>query len=140
VYSASTLNNLSACWIRIIHLKNHRYHSGYCNFYFRYIAQNPDDVFDYDVHWRPQVALCNPCIVNYDYIVRFENLVEDSNLLMEYLQRNDPEKDKISFRNKTSSHIGISKTLQAISNLEPDLINGLVNIYKDDFTIMGYGI
>ena len=105
---------------------------------FRYLANINQGLYDFDVHWRPQVSLCNPCAINYDYVVRFENLVEDSNTLLEYLQKNDPEKAKMFFKSTTSSRIGSSKTSKAFSSLDSDLIKRLADVYKDDFRIMGY--
>ena len=107
-------------------------------FYCRYVARSAQELYDYDVHWRPQVILCNPCVMNYDFVIRFEKLVEDSNLLLEYLQRDDSEKDKLFFKNKTSARIDSNRTSKAFLKINPDILNGLRSVYKDDFAIMGY--
>ena len=104
----------------------------------RYIAYFEREGFNYDVHWRPQVMLCNPCVLNYDYIIRFERLAEDSNVFLKHIQKNDIRKDKIFFKNATSSVIGISKTSNAFSTLDSALIDNLVEIFEDDFVTMGY--
>ena len=104
----------------------------------RYLTQSKLNVKDFDVHWRPQVTLCNPCLVNYDYIIRFEKLVEDSNVLLEYVQKEDLENEKIFFKNKTSSLIGSNRTSQAFDTLSYDVIEKLRKLYAHDFNVMGY--
>uniref|UniRef100_A0A8C5HAS5 Carbohydrate sulfotransferase n=1 Tax=Gouania willdenowi TaxID=441366 RepID=A0A8C5HAS5_GOUWI len=35
-----------------------------------------------DVHWEQANQLCNPCLINYDFIGKFENMEEESNFLL----------------------------------------------------------
>ena len=92
----------------------------------------------FDVHWRPQVRLCNPCVVNYDFIIRFEHLAKDSNHILEYLQRNDPEEKKVFFNPKRSPVIDRNKTKKAFSSLPNSLFEKLKKIYLDDFQAFNY--
>ena len=91
-----------------------------------------------DVHWRSQVSLCNPCVVTYDFIIRFEHLAEDSNHLLGYLQRNDPEEKKVIFDPKKSLVINRHKTKSAFSSLPEPLLKKLKRLYSDDFRIFNY--
>lgn len=34
-------------------------------------------------HWEPINGLCSPCTVQYDYIAQFDNLVEESNMILQ---------------------------------------------------------
>ena len=105
---------------------------------FRFIvAKNLTD-YKQDVHWRPQVALCNPCVLNYDYVINFDNLAEESNKLLQFLQKNDKEEDKLFFDTKHSAHIDTNRTLDVFSNLPDELVKGLLHIYADDFHVLGY--
>uniref|UniRef100_H2ZI46 Uncharacterized protein n=1 Tax=Ciona savignyi TaxID=51511 RepID=H2ZI46_CIOSA len=42
---------------------------------------------DMDIHWRPQTHMCIPCHVNYTYIIRFDNLVQESNEVLGWIQQ-----------------------------------------------------
>uniref|UniRef100_A0A3B5BCV8 Carbohydrate sulfotransferase n=1 Tax=Stegastes partitus TaxID=144197 RepID=A0A3B5BCV8_9TELE len=35
-----------------------------------------------DIHWEPVSQLCNPCLLRYNFIGRFENLEEEANFLL----------------------------------------------------------
>uniref|UniRef100_A0A3Q1FVN3 Carbohydrate sulfotransferase n=1 Tax=Acanthochromis polyacanthus TaxID=80966 RepID=A0A3Q1FVN3_9TELE len=35
-----------------------------------------------DIHWQPVSQLCNPCLLSYDFIGRFEVMVEEANFLL----------------------------------------------------------
>ena len=89
-----------------------------------------------DVHWRPQVDLCNPCTVNYDYVVSFEDLARDSNRLLRWMQRNDSDEEVLL--NEMSSvvnHTVAQENLKLISDEEKIK---LMMLYKKDFDVLGY--
>ena len=106
--------------------------------FYRYIASKDLHFRKYDVHWRPQVALCNPCAVNYDFVIEFENLAKDSNHLLKYVQRNDPESKKVFFDESIKHLIDKSKALKAFSKLNKQVIHRLSLIYEEDFNIFNY--
>uniref|UniRef100_A0AAR2JM83 Carbohydrate sulfotransferase n=1 Tax=Pygocentrus nattereri TaxID=42514 RepID=A0AAR2JM83_PYGNA len=35
-----------------------------------------------DIHWEPVVQLCSPCLIDYDFIGKFETIEEEANLLL----------------------------------------------------------
>ncbi|KAG8012979.1 Carbohydrate sulfotransferase 8 [Nibea albiflora] len=35
-----------------------------------------------DIHWEPVSQLCNPCLLQYNFIGKFESLQEDANFLL----------------------------------------------------------
>jgi dermatan 4-sulfotransferase 1 len=43
-----------------------------------------------DRHWRPQYELCNPCVVNYDFIGHQETLHPDAEYVLDILRRRTP--------------------------------------------------
>ena len=107
----------------------------------RYILNHKQkrlSVFEYDRHWRPQVALCNPCVMNYNYVIRFEDLAKESNLLLEYLQRNDPDAKKIFFTTDTPNLVDNKQTSTAFSELSKKKIEQLMQIYEKDFITLNY--
>ena len=88
-----------------------------------------------DVHWRPQVDLCNPCAVNYDYVVGFEDLARDSNRLLRWMQRNDGEE---VLMNEMSSAINRTVALENLKLISDDSKIKLRLLYRKDFDVLGY--
>lgn len=37
-----------------------------------------------DIHWEPANQLCNPCLLNYNFIGKFENMEEESTFLLRW--------------------------------------------------------
>ncbi|KAL7885562.1 hypothetical protein AOLI_G00058570 [Acnodon oligacanthus] len=35
-----------------------------------------------DIHWEPVVQLCSPCLIDYDFIGKFETIEEEANMLL----------------------------------------------------------
>ena len=88
---------------------------------------------DLDVHWRPMTSLCLPCSIDYQFIGHFETLGSDVDFLMR----------KVGFSLKSSGQPIIPTTTplqikQAMEQLSPILVNGLLRLYKDDFKLFGY--
>merc|ERR1719369_2275238 len=72
-----------------------------------------------DVHWRPQTDLCSPCVLNYDYVVEFDNLVQDSNHLLNFVQRNDPEAKKVYFEDGGSQvNAGLTQNMMKTFSID----------------------
>ena len=84
------------------------------------------------------MSLCNPCVITYDFIVRFDHLAEDSNRLLRYLQRNDPEEKKVFFDSDRLPVIDRNLTKIAFSSLPQLLIKRLESVYSEDFQILNY--
>jgi len=91
-----------------------------------------------DVHWRPQVSLCNPCAVNYDYVINFDDLAKDSNRLLEFVQRNEPEQNQIRFDNSTSPVVTNDKAMNLFRNLSQEVLSYIKKIYSGDFSTFGF--
>lgn len=52
----------------------------------------------YNEHWEPINGLCSPCTIDYDYIIHFENLVDESNEVLRRLHADGikfPEEDVV---------------------------------------------
>ena len=88
-----------------------------------------------DVHWRNQVDLCSPCVINYDYIVDFNHLHEDSNRLLEYLQQGD--NDKVFFENGKSL-ITSNRTYEKLHSLPKERRSKLLEIYQRDLDVFNF--
>jgi len=90
-----------------------------------------------DIHWRNMVDLCFPCQINYDYVIDFNNLAEDSNNLLKYLQKKEPEKERI-FINERKTEVVKSSAFSTINKLPNKTVFKIKQLFKDDFYIFGY--
>ena len=106
--------------------------------FYRYITSKDNSFYNSNIHWRPQVALCNPCAVNYDFVIDFENLAQDSNHLLKYIQRNDPEFKKVFFDESTKNVINENDTLLEFSKLDKEVVRKLMEMCNENFKIFNY--
>jgi len=73
-------------------------------------------------------------------MLRFETIIEDSDYLLRYLQRNDPEESHITFEHSRSIRSDVNKTASVFKNVNKKTIEKLTQIYWNDFKIMGHDI
>ncbi|CAL4122498.1 unnamed protein product, partial [Meganyctiphanes norvegica] len=88
-------------------------------------------------HWRPFHMHCSPCHIEYDFVLRFENLYNESHDFIEYLNRTSeiqPRWDNPTGGGQTTSEIACSY----FNQLTVEIINNLVNKYKKDFALFEY--
>ena len=99
-----------------------------------------------DIHWQSQVSLCNPCLVNYDYVIDFDDLARQSNRLLRFVQNGEggseaATREKIFFdeeiRRLSSRErfVRTQKHLDEISKLD---IYKLYLLYEQDFEVFSY--
>ena len=111
--------------------------------YFRFLIKTYKDggLENSDIHWRPQVLLCHPCRFQYSYVIRFENLVVESNRLLDYVQTHNmltKLSEKIKFPEKKTVATTNSVTTDTMQLISEDLVEELREIYADDFRFYGY--
>ena len=83
--------------------------------------------------------LCNPCAINYDYVVEFNNLAFEGNRLLYYLQRKDPVGSRVSFKtDREPARINKDKTKLVFQDIDDSLIREIKDIYHEDFVILNY--
>ena len=93
--------------------------------------------FRHDPHWRPIWYHCNICAVQYDLIIKVEELnVEEPALLnilnLTYL--------KIINGNQNSAHMSAEEIASLyFQQLNSEEIQSLYKIYENDFKLFGYG-
>lgn len=92
-----------------------------------------------DMHWTPYTTFCTPCKFNFDVILKFETLDEDQKFLIQLAHLQDIVKPEWKNSGK-----GTTATVHIISNLYARLnrrqLDGLYDLYKDDFRLFGYSI
>lgn len=102
------------------------------------LSMNYNQKRSWNEHWEPMHSLCNPCAVRYDFIGRFENLVEESNLILDEI---NPEG---GLRYPESKYIPVANTkdkLQKYYNQLPfTLIQKIRTVYGPDMLLFNYSI
>ena len=91
----------------------------------------------FDEHWKPQTLLCDICHTRFDFIGKYETLVEDSRIILKDLKVSNkyqfPE-NRTDFYKSRSSEI----YQQYMRTVPRENIKKLYEIYKDDFDAFSY--
>ena len=97
-----------------------------------------EDINKLDHHWKPVSRICKPCAVRYDVIIDHDNFVEESQMLVDYLQMNKPTNHPLYF--KPYPRISTrDKCNKYFTRLSKGLRQKLYKLYRDDFLLFGYG-
>ncbi|XP_048483818.1 carbohydrate sulfotransferase 11 isoform X2 [Plutella xylostella] len=91
-----------------------------------------------DMHWTPYTGFCTPCKFYFDVILKFETLDEDQRFLIQLARLQDvvkPEWRNSGKGTKTSNTIN-----HLYSRITRPQLNGLYNLYKNDFQLFNYSI
>ncbi|KAK9305441.1 hypothetical protein QLX08_003563 [Tetragonisca angustula] len=87
-------------------------------------------------HWKPIYELCQPCLVNYNLVSKYESLVEDAT---EVLERMGVE--SVSFPTKPANSEPTAKKLDKYySTLTYKQLRKLVDLYKLDLRLFDYSL
>ena len=81
-----------------------------------------------------------PCIINYTFIAKFENLAAESERLLKYFQRNrDPHSEKIHFPEKLSRFNITEQVVRDMwKQIPEEKIERIRKLYQDDFLFYNY--
>jgi chondroitin 4-sulfotransferase 11 len=87
-----------------------------------------------DIHWRPYYQICHPCLMQYDFIGKYETLDEDVNFVLQELG----VKHLINFpeRPNTPKTGNVFKSI--ISNISSEQIHNLWKLYSVDYSMFDY--
>ena len=86
-----------------------------------------------DHHWRQFDQICHPCLVKYDFIGKLENLSEEGPSLL----RMAGLSDKVAFP-PIHQHTSGDEVLKYYSQIPPDDIKKIGELYVSDFAMFGY--
>ena len=87
----------------------------------------------YDRHWKPFYQMCNPCGINYDYIVKMETIKDDSYFLMPLLWNSS-----VSFPDRNRAENKVSFGSASISDIPVYLQKNIVDTYDIDMKMFDY--
>lgn len=91
-------------------------------------------------HWARYMDLCNPCIVDYDFIGHYENIDEEAEMVLHAAQLDDV----IHFPTRSSTNYSKAKTSNRVhemfGQLPVELRNKVKEVYAIDFELFGYNV
>ena len=90
----------------------------------------------FDEHWRPMYQLAYPCIINYDFIGKFETLHDDITYVLQKAYGLDPVDDS-PFKH-TSKKTDKSVVASFFKDVPASDIEKLKEIYALDFQLFNY--
>ncbi len=92
-------------------------------------------------HWMTYMDLCLPCEVNYDYILKMETLeLENSQEpLSLFLNEEQTSVTLPHLNDRRPLEEKLASTSNKFRKLERDLVEAIMEIYKVDFDLFGYG-
>ncbi|XP_017876663.1 carbohydrate sulfotransferase 11-like [Ceratina calcarata] len=87
-------------------------------------------------HWKPIYELCQPCLINYNLVSKYESLVEDATEVLERMGV-----DSVNFPAKPASSEPTAKKLDRYySTLTYKQLRKLANLYKLDLKLFDYSL
>ncbi|XP_031569940.1 carbohydrate sulfotransferase 11-like [Actinia tenebrosa] len=88
----------------------------------------------FEIHWERMHKLCNPCLINYTLIGRYENLLEDAQVIIESIVR----KTSILFPTYTSVQDTSSLMESYFSQITERQLERLLSLYELDYLLFDY--
>ncbi|XP_066917555.1 carbohydrate sulfotransferase 13-like [Clytia hemisphaerica] len=105
--------------------------------FVQYIVDSPlEDKEFWNEHWERIERLCLPCLIQYDFIGKFETLKQDADFLLRTLDVNDLVKFPDGYKGHASSTPSLMRNL--FESLPKRLLEKLYELYKMDFMLFGY--
>ena len=101
-------------------------------------------------HWMPYTYLCNPCDVQYDYILRTETLRSDASLILKHLNLTTADfqwatknvhshnQEHISTDGNNASYL--DQSIPQLDSIDVDSIHALQSVYWREDALFGYDI
>ncbi|XP_078254146.1 carbohydrate sulfotransferase 9-like [Rhinoraja longicauda] len=106
---------------------------------FVHYLLDPHKPIGMDIHWEQITKLCSPCLINYDFIGKFESLEQDANYFLKLIGapqglRFPRFKDRHSTDERTTSTV----VRQYLVQITPFERQQLYNFYNMDYLMFNY--
>ena len=93
----------------------------------------------YNIHWATYEHLCNPCLMKYNHVVYMETIDDDIDPVLDHLKNPDRPRPTLPGRNVVrNSTDNMARLLKKFRNINPDILQRLLEIYANDFKLFGY--
>ena len=102
----------------------------------QYIIDSPlEDKEFWNEHWERIDRLCLPCLIQYDFLGKFETLKQDA----EFLLRTLDSFDLVKFPDAYKGHDSTGSYMRKLfDSLPKKMMEKLYELYKMDFLLFGY--
>ncbi|CAL4063886.1 unnamed protein product [Meganyctiphanes norvegica] len=99
----------------------------------RFVLESTEE----DNHWKPIYKLCYLCRIDYNFILKFENLYSESQSFIDHLNYSSIIKPR--WENPTKGgNTGEDRTCDYFKQLSKDTVRGLIEKYRKDLAIFQY--
>ncbi|KAL0119826.1 hypothetical protein PUN28_007926 [Cardiocondyla obscurior] len=93
----------------------------------------------FDEHWIPYYRTCEPCIIRYDYILKFETLERDQNFLIQETNLSEYLHERNYSQNINPMGVTNRKILhEYIQGISRSLLDEVNKIYENDYKLFNY--
>ena len=91
-------------------------------------------------HWKNIHDLCNPCLVQYDFVAKLETIEQDSQCILNRLSNKTTVEfpDRTSGPNTETHHNSTELLRKYYSTVSEDVIDEIRKVYSMDFKLFGY--
>lgn len=105
--------------------------------FVQYIIDSPLENKEFwNEHWERIERLCLPCLIQYDFIGKFETLKQDAEFLLRTLDVDDLVKFPSGYKGKSLNTRILMKSL--FDSLPKFMLDKLYELYRMDFLLFGY--
>ncbi|XP_073493638.1 carbohydrate sulfotransferase 9-like [Phyllobates terribilis] len=91
-----------------------------------------------DTHWKPMYQLFDPCNIQYDFIGKFETLVEDADFVFKTIEAPKYLKYPTMKHHSNESRTNDDISIHYLEMLPPILFRKFLSVYSLDFSIFDY--
>lgn len=93
----------------------------------------------FDEHWAPFVDACEPCLIKYNYILKFDTIERDQKFLMQELGLSDYLYERNDLRNINPRGVTTAALVKEyMQNVPRSLLDEINKVYDTDFKLFSY--
>lgn len=93
----------------------------------------------FDEHWAPYYRTCEPCMIHYDYVLKFETLDRDESFFIQDANLNGYLYEKNYPRNINPLGVTTKKILDEYTRgISRSLLDEVYKIYENDYKLFNY--
>ena len=106
--------------------------------YFKYLVDTPN--IQLNEHWVPSYELCQPCYVDYNFIGRFEDMGNESAILLKLLGLSENVTYPAPQHDVVMEHMPDDAKIEEWHKVSPELFQKVLKKYAQDFHLFGYSV
>lgn len=93
----------------------------------------------FDEHWTPYYRTCEPCMIHYDYILKFETLDRDESFFIQDVNLNGYLYEENYPKNINPLGVTTKKILDEYTRgISQSLLDEVYKIYENDYKLFNY--